>query len=49
MNKHYTPGRPGNYLRVRGEYSITPLVSRSDKELPPRARRIPVSQRHILA
>ena len=33
----------GNYLRVRGEYvSMKPLIT-SRSELPPRARRIPVT------
>ena len=30
-----------NYLRVRGEYEIKPNGGTKDKELPPRARRIP--------
>ena len=30
----------GNYLRVRGEYSISHFTSRPGMELPPRARRI---------
>ena len=33
-------GRFGNYLRVRGEYSILPIYSVGCTELPPRARRI---------
>ena len=33
-------GRFGNYLRVRGEYSILPVYSVGCTELPPRARRI---------
>ena len=32
----------GNYLRVRGEYSMPPLARASIAELPPRARRIQV-------
>ena len=41
-----TPGsvgreaRPGNYLRVRGEYTYTGNIYGGQKELPPRARRI---------
>ena len=35
-----TADRTGNYLRVRGEYVITTILSRSAPELPPRARRI---------
>ena len=31
----------GNYLRVRGEYSMGPLIVISKLELPPRTRRIP--------
>ena len=31
----------GNYLRVRGEYPQTRLITSSTSELPPRARRIP--------
>ena len=31
---------PGNYLRVRGEYTATPAARDSEGELPPRARRI---------
>ena len=31
---------PGNYLRARGEYSISPTRSRRMVELPPRTRRI---------
>ena len=30
-----------NYLRVRGEYPIHPVAKHIQKELPPRARRIP--------
>ena len=33
----------GNYLRVRGEYLSNNISSKPAKELPPRARRIPVS------
>ena len=29
-----------NYLRVRGEYAVAPLLPELAKELPPRARRI---------
>ena len=32
---------PGNYLRVRGEYSLLNHENRAAWELPPRARRIP--------
>ena len=32
---------PGNYLRVRGEYTSTRWVICTTRELPPRARRIP--------
>ena len=35
--------RHGNYLRVRGEYGIKCMRLRMVRELPPRARRIPVS------
>ena len=31
----------GNYLRVRGEYLRTSVRTRRNRELPPRARRIP--------
>ena len=34
-------GKPGNYLRVRGEYFRIITNDRVDLELPPRARRIP--------
>ena len=34
--------RPGNYLRVRGEYACVFGDARPHQELPPRARRIPV-------
>ena len=33
--------RTWNYLRVRGEYGLSGLLSTSEWELPPRARRIP--------
>ena len=33
---------PRNYLRVRGEYGLSGLLSTSLWELPPRARRIHV-------
>ena len=33
----------GNYLRVRGEYAAHPRWVRPPRELPPRARRIPVT------
>ena len=33
----------GNYLRVRGEYRSTSLIVLRNKELPPRARRIPIA------
>ena len=29
-----------NYLRVRGEYAVVPVIAILDEELPPRARRI---------
>ena len=32
-----------NYLRVRGEYTTSSVVCQARSELPPRARRIPVS------
>ena len=35
------PRRRGNYLRVRGEYSSSPITPVTRSELPPRARRIP--------
>ena len=38
----------GNYLRVRGEYSIQIVGSRSIMELPPRARRIHTHKSKIL-
>ena len=41
-------GRFGNYLRVRGEYSILPIYSVGCTELPPRARRIRPSSRGII-
>ena len=34
--------RPGNYLRVRGEYIPWKMGVRASSELPPRARRIPL-------
>ena len=34
------PRRRGNYLRVRGEYSSSPITPVTRSELPPRARRI---------
>ena len=37
-----TAPRAGNYLRVRGEYSLTTLSKEILMELPPRARRIQV-------
>ena len=33
-----------NYLRVRGEYGISMRVEGATRELPPRARRIPVAR-----
>ena len=33
----------GNYLRVRGEYCMISMMVFSNMELPPRARRIPLS------
>ena len=44
------PGRSrhGNYLRVRGEYRVSPVRGCSHSELPPRARRIRVSSRVYL-
>ena len=36
----------GNYLRVRGEYSFSPHWLRFFRELPPRARRIPITGEH---
>ena len=40
---HHHPGRKysGNYLRVRGEYTLRKSTIRAPRELPPRARRIP--------
>ena len=32
----------GNYLRVRGEYSLNHFSGSGNQELPPRARRIPL-------
>ena len=32
----------GNYLRVRGEYSLGSIKPAATAELPPRARRIPL-------
>ena len=37
------PRRRGNYLRVRGEYSSSPITPVTRSELPPRARRIHIS------
>ena len=37
MHRHL---RPGNYLRVRGEYSLQSALIDPLLELPPRARRI---------
>ena len=34
-------GPERNYLRVRGEYLLSPLIASASLELPPRARRIP--------
>ena len=40
----------GNYLRVRGEYKTMELVICTEKELPPRARRIQTTAlRHVFA
>ena len=39
--KHVWSYRPGNYLRVRGEYHIPHCNTHHTLELPPRARRIP--------
>ena len=36
---------PGNYLRVRGEYSMLTQLGREHTELPPRTRRIHLSTR----
>ena len=36
---------PRNYLRVRGEYIAAPNSYGENEELPPRARRIPISVR----
>ena len=36
----------GNYLRVRGEYPILGLLGHLVRELPPRARRIPIVANH---
>ena len=36
----------GNYLRVRGEYHASKISSSSSKELPPRARRIPIAAQY---
>ena len=38
----------GNYLRVRGEYTLLPAAPTPPPELPPRARRIPYRSRPIL-
>ena len=38
---HPAAARPGNYLRVRGEYFPQRLLGTVPLELPPRARRIP--------
>ena len=35
--------QPGNYLRVRGEYTLKILTTITSRELPPRARRIRIS------
>ena len=46
---HRTPPTQWNYLRVRGEYWCTPGRWRSLTELPPRARRILVSDAFSLS
>ena len=33
-----------NYLRVRGEYRVRRQINPHQKELPPRARRIPIGE-----
>ena len=35
-----------NYLRVRGEYAVQLREAREIMELPPRARRIPITYKH---
>ena len=42
------PGRWGNYLRVRGEYIASSFLQFSTAELPPRARRILLTERLFL-
>ena len=39
-------GEPGNYLRVRGEYTAGRLISDLILELPPRTRRIPTARNY---
>ena len=38
----------GNYLRVRGEYERWIMAISFAMELPPRARRIPISAEHLM-
>ena len=37
-------GQQGNYLRVRGEYTISSAIRIAESELPPRTRRIPAAE-----
>ena len=41
------PIKAGNYLRVRGEYSMAISLPKKFMELPPRARRIPALELQI--
>ena len=40
--RRWRKSRPGNYLRVRGEYPLRDLSPARGSELPPRARRIQI-------
>ena len=42
-------GQAGNYLRVRGEYSLEDTNTYLGLELPPRARRIPIMRPTLIA
>ena len=44
----WSPPDSWNYLRVRGEYAGTPWIPKMPRELPPRARRIPVGPQHTV-
>ena len=42
-HQSHHPQANRNYLRVRGEYIASMMKARKGKELPPRARRIPIA------